>query len=147
MARSYRQLGYDDHARTVLLAKERRLHAKGSRMHRLWGLLQDKTIHYGYNPARAGVGFVALAVIGTLFYSLFTLEPLPEAKGGAGDAAARPNPFLYTLDLLIPIANFGQRELWNPTWIQHVVGSVIIVVGWTLAGLAIIGVARRINRP
>jgi hypothetical protein len=138
MARSYRRLGYDNHARTVLLAKERRLHAKGrvSRLTRLWGLVQDKTIRYGYSPARAGVGFIALLVVGTVFFALSPPQPFAAVK------EAQLNPFLYTLDLLIPIADFGQRSLWNPNAFQHLIGSVIVVLGWTLASIAVIGMAR-----
>lgn len=60
---------------------------------------------------------------------------------------ARLNPFLYTLDLLVPIADFGQRSLWNPNALQHWIGSVIVVLGWSLAGIAFIGMARVFNRP
>jgi hypothetical protein len=138
MASSYRRLGYDNHARTVLLAKERSLHAKGrvSTAKWLWGLLQDKTIHYGYSPVRAGVGFVVLLLCGTITFALYPPQPFGEVFD------ARLNPFLYTLDLLIPIADFGQRSLWNPNTIQHAVGSAIVVLGWTLASIAVIGMAR-----
>jgi hypothetical protein len=138
MARSYRRLGYDNHARTVLLARERRLHAKNraSRLNWLWGQLQDKTVRYGYSPARAGVGFVALLLIGTVVFALYPPEPLSDVSN------ARFNSYLYTLELLIPIADFGQRSLWNPNPVQHLFGNSIVVLGWTLASIAVIGMTR-----
>jgi hypothetical protein len=138
MAHSYRRLGYDNHARTVLLAKERSLHLKDrtSRLNWLWGQIQDKTIHYGYSPARAGVGFIALLLIGTVIFSLYPPQPLEQVHD------ARFNPFLYTLGLLIPIADFGQRSLWNPNVPQSVICSAIVVLGWSLASIAVIGMAR-----
>jgi hypothetical protein len=138
MAHSYRQLGYDHHARTVLLAKERRIHAKDrtNRWLWLWGQIQDKTIRYGYHPGRAGIGFIALLLFGTVIFAWYQPAPLKQVDD------AHLNPFLYTLDLLIPIADFGQRSLWNPNVIQHVIGSAIVVVGWSLASIAIIGMTR-----
>ena len=143
MARSYRRLGYDGHARTVLLAKERRTHARKRTPFRrwLWGQIQDKTIHYGYNPARAGIGFAALLLVGSVIFALYPPAPLASAEG------AHLNPFLYTLDLLVPIADFGQRALWNPNPLQHWIGSVIVVLGWSLLSIAAIGVARVFKEP
>ena len=85
--------------------------------------------------------FIALLLIGTVTFALYRPEPLPEVAG------ARLNPFLYTLDLLIPIADFGQRQLWNPNPVQHLIGSAIVVFGWALASIAVIGMTRALKKP
>jgi hypothetical protein len=54
LAASYRDGGHDDHADTVLLAKQRHRHSGLRLAGRLWGWLQDWTVGYGYRPWRAG---------------------------------------------------------------------------------------------
>jgi len=141
LARSYRRLGYDDKARKVELAKERRLRETPyPPVLRAWGRLQDWTIGYGYLPDRAAALFGALLVFGIAVFTTFPPPPL--------DTSAHPhfNPFFYTLDLLIPFADFGQRSLWNPgvglQWFE----VVFAIVGWTLAGAAIAGITRALSR-
>ena len=140
LARSYRRLGYDDAARLVQLAQERHRRQTAAPIRKAWGYVQDATIGYGYRPFRAAALFAGLVVVGTVVFWVWRPEAHAEAAG------ARLNPFLYTLDLLVPIADFGHRDLWNPDYAQMVFGTLLAVSGWILASTAIAGLTRALNR-
>ena len=108
LAASYRRLGHDADARTVLLAKQRHRHRSLALPLRVWGLLQDITIGYGYRPGRAGLWLTALVTTGTI---VFGLHHPPLAQGSAH---LEFNPFFYTLDLLLPVVSYGQQSHSRP---------------------------------
>jgi hypothetical protein len=139
LARSYRRLGYDESARKVKLAQERRAREDLPPLRKAWGYLQDKTIGYGYLPARALTLFLLMVLTGVAFFWYFWPEPL---------LADRPhfNPFFYTLDVLIPFADFGQRDSWNWTRSHEVFKVIFSIFGWTLAITAIAGLNRKLTR-
>ncbi|MGW4195485.1 oxidoreductase [Streptomyces sp. NPDC005004] len=140
LAACYRQAGHDDAARRVLLEKQRHrrrtLHPAG----RAWGHLLDVTVGYGYRPWLAGVWLAALSLLGTLAFSLCT--PL-RTKPGEGDPF---NAFVYTVDLLFPIGDFGQRGAWHWTGAAQWLSYLLIAIGWLLTTAVVAGVSRMLNR-
>lgn len=142
LAHSYRQLGYDESARKVKLAQERRRRETLTPARKVWGYLQDWTIGYGFLPARAMALFALVLVVGVVGFWIWPLPPL------AADMRNPPqfNPFFYTMDVLIPFADFGQRELWDSTVGHEVFKVVLALVGWTLAITAIAGLNRALTR-
>ncbi|MGH4000621.1 MAG: hypothetical protein ACRDTJ_24520 [Pseudonocardiaceae bacterium] len=56
------------------------------------------------------------------------------------------NPIFYTLDVLVPFADFGQRDLWNSTFGREVFKVILAIFGWTLAITAIAGINRKLTR-
>lgn len=141
LAGRYRQIGHDGDARRVLLAKQRHrrrgLHPAG----RLWGHLLDATVGYGYRPWLAGVWLIALTLLGTLVFGHHTPTPVKPGEG------APFQPFVYTLDLLIPIGGLGQRTAWY--WTESVsqwLAYVLIAAGWVLTTAVVAGVTRTLNR-
>nr|BFE71441.1 hypothetical protein GCM10020092_047420 [Actinoplanes digitatis] len=118
LAAVLRGQGRGDQARLLLLARQRRDTARGSGFTRAWGLLQDATVGYGYRPQRAAALFAALLVVGTV---VFGLHP----PAAAEPPKAPPfNALVYTLDLLLPIVDFGQQNAFVPRgayqWISYV---------------------------
>ena len=139
LARSYRRLGYDESARKVQLAQERRARDDLPPLRKAWGYLQDVTIDYGYLPARALTLFALVVLAGVVFFSVFSPEPL-------ADKYPQFNPFFYTLVVLIPFADFGQRGLWNWTAFHEVFKVIFSLFGWILAIAAIAGLNRKLTR-
>ncbi|MFC4565455.1 hypothetical protein ACFO4E_26660 [Nocardiopsis mangrovi] len=140
LATWYRNIGHDDDARRVLLAKQRHrrrtLHPTG----RIWGYLLDVTVGYGYRPWLAGLWLAALTLLGVLVFS--THAPIP-AKPGEGSPF---NAFIYTVDLLFPIGNFGQRSAWHwAGWAQWL-SYLLMAAGWLLTTAVVAGVTRTLNR-
>ncbi|MBC6459890.1 hypothetical protein [Actinomadura sp. HBU206391] len=140
LAGTYRRLGDETDARTVLLAKQRRRWQSLTWYARIWGRLQDLTVGYGYRPLRAGGWLVALTILGTV---TFGVDHPPAVRGGDPPAF---NPLVYTLDLLLPIIDFGQERSYQPQHRQRWLAYALIAVGWLLATTIAAGVTRALRR-
>ncbi|MFE4636498.1 membrane-associated oxidoreductase [Streptomyces sp. NPDC056773] len=140
LAAAYRTAGDEAAARTVALAKLRRHRRTLPRHARVWGLLQDVTVGYGFRPLRAAGWLLALVITGTVAYGL---HPPRELKQGE---APEFNPVFYTLDLMLPIIGFGQEGPFAPDgWLQWL-SYLLIVTGWILATTTAAGVSRSLQR-
>lgn len=140
LATMYRRAGDDAAARTVLLAREREHRRQLPWYGRAWSLLQDATVGYGYRPLRAGAWLMAFLVLGTLVFGLHR----PPALVGAPHPAF--NPLIYTLDLLVPVVNFGLRNVYAPQGPQRWLAYALISVGWIFATTIAAGLARVLRR-
>ncbi|MHC3468801.1 oxidoreductase [Streptomyces sp. 7R007] len=141
LASWYRQLGHDDDARRVLLARQRRRRRTLGPAARLWGHLLDATVGYGYRPWLAGLWLAALTLVGTAVFATHTPHPTDPGK------VPPFQPFVYTLDLLIPIGGLGQRDSWywppgTLAWLSY----AFIATGWILTTAVLSGVTRTLNR-
>ncbi|MEV0380428.1 hypothetical protein [Nonomuraea sp. NPDC050643] len=139
LALSYERSGDARGARIVRRARERHTRAKDGLPGRLWGALQDLLFGYGYVPHRALGWLLVLVAAGSTWFAL--RPPGPTRKEGPAW-----DPVLYTLDLIIPIANLGHRAAWNPLGADKVVAVVLILAGWLLATAVIAGVGRVFSR-
>jgi hypothetical protein len=140
LAAVYRTHGRDADARTVQLAKQRRGRSALAWYMRFWGHLQDITVGYGYRPTRAALWLVTLLAIGTAVFSVHPPAPFP-------NASVPPfNPFIYTLNLILPIIDFGQEHAFDPRGFEQWLSYALILAGWTLATTAATGVIRLLRR-
>jgi hypothetical protein len=140
LAAMYRRIGYDASARTVLLAKERQRRVLFPWYGRAWSWLQEVTVGYGYRPLRAAAWLVAFLGIGTLVFGLHHPPPFP----GAGTPAF--NPFIYAVDLVVPLVNLGMRSAYDPQGPQRWLAYFLIAMGWIFATTIAAGVARVLRR-
>jgi hypothetical protein len=141
LAAEYNRIGQYTDARRVLYAKERRSRAGLTRFGRVWNLLQDVTVAYGYQPWRAAVWLVVLLAIGSTLYGRY--EPAPLRPG----EAPAFNPVAYTLDLMLPLVDLGQERAYDPTgallqWVSY----LFVAAGFLLATTIAAGVARVLSR-
>ncbi|MFJ8807413.1 oxidoreductase [Streptomyces sp. NPDC102490] len=140
LAATYRRLGHEDEARTVLLAKQRHRRATLPPHTRLWGHVQDAAVGYGYRPLRAGLWLLALLACGALYFTLHTPAPLDPGK------APPFNAVFYTLDLLVPIITFGQDNAFAPHDTGQWLSYALITSGWILATTVTAGISRAVTR-
>ncbi|MFI1761351.1 oxidoreductase [Streptomyces sp. NPDC020800] len=140
LATWYRQIGRDDDARRVLLARQRHRRRTLSRPARAWGHLLDASVGYGYRPWLAGVWLAALALFGTAVFS--THAPHPTQPGQVPPFHA----FVYTLDLLIPIGGLGQRSSWYWTGATAWLSYALVAAGWLLTTAVLAGISRTLNK-
>ena len=140
LAARCRALGRDSDSRRVLLARQRRLRATASASTRIWGLLQDMTVGYGYRPWLAGLWLLGLLAAGSTYFASYRPAPL-------GTSEPHFNPVAYTLDLLVPVISLGQAGAWNPGGFSQVLAYSLIICGWTLATSLVAGVTRLLVRP
>ena len=140
LAAVYRAMGHDGESRTVLLAKQRIRRRSLPAPSRAWGYLQDWVVGYGYRPQWAALWLAVLLAIGTIAFATNPPAPLDRAQ------SPEFSPLLYTLDLLIPIAGFGQRGAFTPRGWHHWLAAGLIAAGWILATTIAAGITRVLSR-
>jgi hypothetical protein len=166
LAAMLRAAGNEEHADTVLIEKQRRRYvalATGFRvlgpLVKCWSWLQRSMVGYGYRPSRA-LGWLALLLVaGTLWFAFYPTHCVVAATDPATYANYRfcPltnqddhlvwNPFLFTLDLLIPIVDFGNKNRWAVGGASQWFAASLIAAGWILATTVAAGVTRMLRRP
>jgi hypothetical protein len=130
------QMGRDDGAVQVRIAKEiaQRRFGHESQPQRMWSLMLQYTIGFGYQPLRALwwiAGFVGLGTI--LFawgYRMRIITPTEEAAYRefvtSGDAPPHYpvfNPFVYSLENFLPVVELHQDKYWRPNVRHRVQGK------------------------
>ncbi|MQA93759.1 MAG: hypothetical protein GEV11_03650 [Streptosporangiales bacterium] len=140
LAALYERLGDQTDARRVLLQRERLRRRTLTSLGRVWGLLQDGTVAYGYQPWRAALWLVLLVTAGSVAYGMNEPRPLKL------DEAPRFNPVGYTLDLLLPFVDLGQERAFDPVdgwqWLSY----GLVAAGWVLVTTIAAGAARVLTR-
>lgn len=56
------------------------------------------------------------------------------------------NAVFCTLDLLLPVIDFGQERAFSPTGWYQGLSYVLIITGWILATTSVAGVTRTVSR-
>ncbi|MGH3877618.1 MAG: hypothetical protein ACRDSK_11355 [Actinophytocola sp.] len=148
LATMLRASGNEEHASTVLMAKQRWRYnalAEGYRVLgpavRLWSWLQRYVVGYGYKPMRALLSLALLLVLGTVW---FATQPPPDVVNS--DDKLVWNPFLFTIDQLVPIVDFGFKNRWQVTGASQWVTAGLIAAGWILATTVAAGLTRMLRR-
>jgi hypothetical protein len=136
----YKALGQPAEGRDVLYARERIQRRGKGPTAKSWSVLQDITVGYGYRPRRALGWFGFLLAIGSVVFSI--------APPSALQAGAVPhfNGIIYTLDLMLPVVNLGQKYAFNPGGTEQWLSYFFIAAGWTLATTVAAGAARVLQR-
>ncbi|WP_173052823.1 hypothetical protein [Phytohabitans houttuyneae] len=141
LAAFYRRLGHDDQARAVLLAGQRHRRETLKALGKVWGRLQDGVLGYGYRPWLAALWLLAAWMAGAVFFEV--VPPQAQQAGRAG----RADLYLYTLDLLLPVADLQQEAAYRPVGAAAWGAAALVMVGWLLATTIAVGVARVLRRP
>ncbi|MEV4417479.1 hypothetical protein [Catellatospora sp. NPDC049609] len=140
LADAYRRAGREQDARAVLLADQRHRRATLGPVGRLWGHLQDLVVGYGYRPSRAVAALVLLIAAGT---TAFSLRP----PGALTPGEAPPfNALVYTIDLLLPLVDFGQEHAYHPESPLNWLAYALIVSGLVLATTIAAAATRMLRR-
>jgi len=140
LATYYNGLGQPTEARRVLYARERLQRLGRPPLARTWNFLQDVTVAYGYQPWRAVVWLALLLTVGS---TIFALNPPPPLQSSV---APHFNSIVYTLDLLLPVVDLGQRHAFNPSGAEQWFAYLLIAAGWILATTIAAGAARVLSR-
>lgn len=140
LASYYNAMGQPAQARTVMYAKERAQRSVMTPVAKIWSVLQDVTVGYGYKPRRALAWLFLLLAAGSLIFGINPPHPF-----NPSDAPAF-NSIIYTLDLLLPVADLGQKHAFNPTGTEQWFSYLLIAVGWLLVTTVAAGAARILSR-
>jgi hypothetical protein len=97
---------------------------------------------YGYRISLALGWLAALWVFGAVW---FAVRPaLPPINPGE---QVPWNPALYTLDLLVPLVDLGNKNRWLATGASRGIAVTLTVMGWILATTIAAELARLLRRP
>jgi hypothetical protein len=140
LAAHYTAMGQPGQAREVMYARERAQRRAMPPLARAWSLLQDITVGYGYRPRRAVAWLAALLAVGSVTFALAPPPPL------IAHQAPHFNPVIYTLDLLLPVVDLGQKHAFNPAGAEQWFSYLLVAAGWVLVSTVAAGAARVLTR-
>ncbi|EHR63889.1 translocation/assembly module TamB domain-containing protein [Saccharomonospora cyanea] len=164
LATMLRACGNEEHADTVLMRKQQYRYESLATGYgwffgagvRLWSWLQRWMVGYGYRPVRALAWLLALLVLGSLWFGLGSDDCAVDADRfvvigercavNVDDTGLEWNPVLYTVDLLVPIADFGNKGRWHMAGADKWVSTGFIAMGWVLVTTVAAGVTRTLRR-
>jgi len=144
LAAVYRRTGRDEDARRVLIAKQRRRSAEGNLSGKVWGLLLYWTVGYGYRTWLAVLWLAGLLALGTVLFEYVYRGDLTLAN--KPDVPPPFQPFLYTLDLLLPVASLHVRDSWIAHGAAQWWSVFFIVMGWILATAVVLSLTGLLKR-
>lgn len=153
LVQAYRDDGSESSAEMIFIAGQRDMRRRGNlrRSSRAWNRFLDLSVGYGYRLHRAFLTILILWVVSSVLYYQGEQAHVIFATGRAGVAApACPvgypcfNPFVHSLQLLIPVINLGEASAWLPNanikpWGTFLVAYtwLMITIGWVL-GVALV---------
>jgi len=144
LAAVYRRTGHEENTRRVLIAKQRRRSAEDNLAGKTWGFLLDWTVGYGYRTWSALVWLAGLLVLGTVLFGYVCAGDLTPASKTTVSPPFQP--FLYTLDLLLPVASLHQRDGWVAHGAAQWWSVFFIVMGWILATAIVLSLTGLLKR-
>jgi hypothetical protein len=140
LAAVYRRTGRDKWARQVAIAKQKDHRRALGRLGKLWNWLLFLTVGYGYWTWLAGLWLLALLLVGgTWAFHRADMDP-------AKYPLPPFNRWMYTLDLLLPIVNLGQRDAWLPKGVALWWSWLLIGAGWMLTTAVVAGLTNLFRR-
>jgi len=134
--------GQERQARLVSRERERLHHRSRGVLSTVWGAIQRWTIGYGYQPVLALAWVLGVLTAGTLYFA--TAGPLTPIKD---DEHPTWDPFLYTLDLLVPVLDLGHEKAWDPVGADRWAALLLMAAGWVLVTSFVAGASRVLRRP
>jgi hypothetical protein len=142
LAAAYRRTGHVEAARRVAIAKQWRRRRELNPLGKVWNWLLYLTVGYGYRTWLAGLWLAGLLLVGAVVFA------------GAQSTQMRPaatsvpqfQPVVYTLDVLLPVVDFGQEKAWIPLDSARVWSWVLTGAGWLLTTTVIAGLTNAIKR-
>jgi len=144
LAAVYRRAGHDDAARRVLIAKQRRRFAQRNPAWRVGGYVLDGLVGYGYRTWLAAFWLAGFLIFGTwLFGSVYRGDLTPASKTNVPPPF---QPFLYTLDLLLPVVSLHVRDAWIAHGAAQWWSVAFIIVGWILATAVVLSLTGLLKR-
>jgi hypothetical protein len=162
LAAVYRRDGDEHGARTVMIGKQKARRTESARwptcstagqlmrrtiryvyarLVQVWSCLLRWTIGYGYRPGLALVPLIALLIAGTRVFEVAHRSNLLRAPSKADTAQPDFNSFRYTVDLLLPVANFKQRDTFVAFGWAAWTSFGFIFAGWLLALVVVAGLS------
>jgi hypothetical protein len=128
----------------VLIGKEQARRADVTGLLRsprkVWSAVLRWTVGYGYRPILVLIPMLVLVVVGSFIFDLLFPEHLRPIKPGTREQPGF-NSFRYTVDLLLPVANFKQRDGFVADGWAAWASFGFTFAGWLLAAIVVAALA------
>jgi hypothetical protein len=145
LAACYRRAGQDDDARKVAIAKQRRRRQTLNRPGKAWNSLLRWTVGYGYRTWQAGLWLLGLLAVGAVVFASAYPDAMALAKK-PDDPLPAFQPWVYSLDVLLPVVNLHQEEFWIPEGVARWWAWFSILAGWLLTTVVIAALSGLLKR-
>ena len=142
LAGVYRHAGRLEDARQVAIAKQRQRSHQLNWLARAWDWLLYVTVGYGYRTWLAGIWLGGLVAAGT---AVFTAA-YPAHMRQSATVVPAFNPFVYTLDTVLPIVDLGEQKAWIAQGAALTMQWMLTCAGWLLTTAVVAGLTKALNR-
>jgi hypothetical protein len=142
LAGAYRRAGRLEDARQVAIAKQRQRSDQLNRLARVWNWLLYVTVGYGYRTWLAGIWLAGLVAAGTAVFA----AAYPAHMRQSATVVPAFNPFVYTLDTVLPIIDLGEQKAWIAQGAALTVQWLLTCAGWLLTTAVVAGLTSALNR-
>ncbi|GLZ29687.1 oxidoreductase [Lentzea sp. NBRC 105346] len=139
LAAAYKRSGRLNFVRKVNIAKQWFRRNEFGPLGKLWNWLLYLTVGYGYRPNQAILWLAGLLGIGTAVY--WQADRVP-----TGQVVQAFNPFVYALDVLLPIIDLGQEKAWVVKGAAQWCSWGLIAAGWVLTTAVVAGLTNALKR-
>ncbi|MBB5872745.1 hypothetical protein F4553_006179 [Allocatelliglobosispora scoriae] len=139
LAAVYQRSGQEQEARSVGFEKQKQRARTLRRFARIWPLILGATVGYGYKTWMAGVWLVVLLIGGSALFAAGSTVPTTTM-------GPEFNPLIYTVDLLVPVVEFGQESNWRPEGTLRWLAWGYTAAGWILTSAVAAGLTRLLKR-
>ena len=151
LIRIFRQMGLQDEAREVAIARQQALHQQRSGFSRFGSGLLGITTDFGYRPQKVVLRFILpIIAFGIVVFAWANSAGLMKPTGNP--PATLFDPMAYSVDVFLPIVDLHQEKAWEPNT-ASTAGIAVqyylyfhILAGWlftTLLVAAVTGLVRR----
>ncbi|MET8850966.1 hypothetical protein [Amycolatopsis sp. NPDC004625] len=142
LAAAYRRDGHSQAARRVGIAKQWRRRRALNLLGKAWNWLLYLTVGYGYRTWLAGLWLAGLVAVGTAVFA----GAYPTQMKAASATVPEFQPAAYTLDVMLPIVDLGQKKNWFPQETAQVWSWVLTGAGWVLTTAVVAGLTNALKR-
>ena len=131
LAAVFRRAGRDEDARRVAIAKQRHRRDQLSGPEKAVSYVLDAAAGYGYRTWRVAYALLTVVLIGWGVFAWAAYEHLTATRpvGQRTDF----QPWLYSIDAVLPVVNLGQESAWSPTGAAQIWYAFSVLSGWLLS--------------
>jgi hypothetical protein len=146
LAAVLRRAGEEHAARRVAIGKQKaRRHSRqgwpARSLSQAWSAVLRYTIGYGYRPALALIPLTALILGGSVLFQIASRDHRLLHAARSGSEQPQFNSFRYTMDLLLPVVNFRQRDAFVAGGWAAWASFGFTFAGWLFAAIVVAGLS------
>ena len=142
LASTYRRAGAVEESRIVSIVKQKRRRRKLNPIGQAWNWLLYLTVGYGYRTWWAALWLLGLLTIGSVIFA----QAYPKNMVPAAGVVPAFQPVAYTIDVLVPLVDLGQKKAWVPKGTAMIWSWMLTSWGWVLTTAVVAGLTNALKR-